>query len=168
MIAALEQLRRGTRSSGAQLSAGLRRRLVAIRHPAGLCALAQGAGRPQVPPAAALAARVGDACHHRLSPAHHPRRNRTGPRRGRGWRDANAAGTRPESNRSAARKSSAADDLRHHPVFLEYFGLRSLEDLPAADELRRIPVHETRSARHRRPGPGHRAAGTTTRCRAGG
>src|SRR5438105_7976572 len=26
------------------------------------------------------------------------------------------------------------------PIFLEYFGLRSLEDLPAADELRRIPV----------------------------
>ena len=26
------------------------------------------------------------------------------------------------------------------PGFLEYFGLRSLEDLPAADELRRIPV----------------------------
>jgi segregation and condensation protein B len=26
------------------------------------------------------------------------------------------------------------------PLFLEYFGLRSLEDLPAADELRRIPV----------------------------
>ena len=26
------------------------------------------------------------------------------------------------------------------PVFLEYFGLRSLEDLPAADELRKIPV----------------------------
>jgi segregation and condensation protein B len=26
------------------------------------------------------------------------------------------------------------------PVFLEYFGLRSLEDLPAADELRRVPV----------------------------
>ena len=25
-------------------------------------------------------------------------------------------------------------------VFLEYFGLRSLDDLPAADELRRIPV----------------------------
>ena len=25
-------------------------------------------------------------------------------------------------------------------LFLEYFGLRSLEDLPAADELRRIPV----------------------------
>jgi segregation and condensation protein B len=25
-------------------------------------------------------------------------------------------------------------------VFLEYFGLRSLEDLPAADELRRIPI----------------------------
>jgi len=26
------------------------------------------------------------------------------------------------------------------PMFLEYFGLRGLEDLPAADELRRIPV----------------------------
>jgi segregation and condensation protein B len=26
------------------------------------------------------------------------------------------------------------------PLFLEYFGLRHLEDLPAADELRRIPV----------------------------
>lgn len=26
------------------------------------------------------------------------------------------------------------------PAFLEYFGLRGLEDLPAADELRRIPV----------------------------
>lgn len=26
------------------------------------------------------------------------------------------------------------------PLFLEYFGLRNLEDLPAADELRRIPV----------------------------
>jgi hypothetical protein len=25
-------------------------------------------------------------------------------------------------------------------LFLEYFGLRNLEDLPAADELRRIPV----------------------------
>jgi segregation and condensation protein B len=26
------------------------------------------------------------------------------------------------------------------PLFLEYFGLRGLEDLPAADELRRIPI----------------------------
>ena len=26
------------------------------------------------------------------------------------------------------------------PQFLEYFGLRSLDDLPAADELRRIPI----------------------------
>jgi hypothetical protein len=25
-------------------------------------------------------------------------------------------------------------------LFLEYFGLRGLEDLPAADELRRIPI----------------------------
>lgn len=28
------------------------------------------------------------------------------------------------------------------PAFLEYFGLRGLEDLPAADELRRIPVQK--------------------------
>ncbi|MDX1952762.1 MAG: SMC-Scp complex subunit ScpB [Verrucomicrobiota bacterium] len=28
------------------------------------------------------------------------------------------------------------------PLFLEYFGLRRLEDLPAADELRRIPVEK--------------------------
>jgi segregation and condensation protein B len=28
------------------------------------------------------------------------------------------------------------------PLFLEYFGLRSLDDLPAADELRRIPVEK--------------------------
>jgi segregation and condensation protein B len=28
------------------------------------------------------------------------------------------------------------------PMFLEYFGLRSLEGLPAADELRRIPVEK--------------------------
>jgi segregation and condensation protein B len=28
------------------------------------------------------------------------------------------------------------------PLFLEYFGLRALDDLPAADELRRIPVEK--------------------------
>jgi segregation and condensation protein B len=28
------------------------------------------------------------------------------------------------------------------PMFLEYFGLRSLDELPAADELRRIPVEK--------------------------
>ena len=27
-------------------------------------------------------------------------------------------------------------------MFLEYFGLRGLEDLPAADELRRIPLEK--------------------------
>ncbi|MGH7967422.1 MAG: SMC-Scp complex subunit ScpB [Limisphaerales bacterium] len=31
------------------------------------------------------------------------------------------------------------------PLFLEYFGLRSLEDLPAADELRRLPVQKPES-----------------------
>ena len=46
-------------------------------------------------------------------------------------------------------------------LFLEYFGLRSLEDLPAADELRRIVVQKPRGAGHRRPRPGDRAAGAT-------
>ena len=31
------------------------------------------------------------------------------------------------------------------PVFLEYFGLRALEDLPAADELRRIVIQKPES-----------------------
>jgi segregation and condensation protein B len=31
------------------------------------------------------------------------------------------------------------------PLFLEYFGLRSLEDLPAADELRKVPVSKPES-----------------------
>ena len=46
-------------------------------------------------------------------------------------------------------------------VFLEYFGLRSLEDLPAADELRRIAGAEARVAGDRSIRPGHRAAGAT-------
>jgi segregation and condensation protein B len=28
------------------------------------------------------------------------------------------------------------------PLFLEYFGLRSLDELPAADDLRRVPVQK--------------------------
>ena len=31
------------------------------------------------------------------------------------------------------------------PLFLEYFGLRNLDELPAADELRRIPVQKPES-----------------------
>src|SRR3989440_10830223 len=38
------------------------------------------------------------------------------------------------------------------PLFLEYFGLRSLEDLPAADELRRIPVQKPESLLTVEPG----------------
>jgi segregation and condensation protein B len=37
-------------------------------------------------------------------------------------------------------------------VFLEYFGLRSLEDLPAADELRRIPVQKPETLVTAEPG----------------
>jgi len=38
------------------------------------------------------------------------------------------------------------------PAFLEYFGLRSLEELPAADELRRIPVTRPESLLTADPG----------------
>ena len=37
-------------------------------------------------------------------------------------------------------------------TFLEYFGLRALEDLPAADELRRIPVTRPESLLTADPG----------------
>src|SRR4051812_27766579 len=37
-------------------------------------------------------------------------------------------------------------------LFLEYFGLRSLEDMPAADELRRIPVQKPESLVTAEPG----------------
>ena len=37
-------------------------------------------------------------------------------------------------------------------VFLEYFGLRSLEDMPAADELRRIPVQKPETLATAEPG----------------
>jgi segregation and condensation protein B len=38
------------------------------------------------------------------------------------------------------------------PVFLEYFGLRALEDLPAADELRRIVIQKPESLLTADPG----------------
>jgi len=38
------------------------------------------------------------------------------------------------------------------PVFLEYFGLRSLEDLPASEELRRIPVEKPEALQTVDPG----------------
>jgi segregation and condensation protein B len=38
------------------------------------------------------------------------------------------------------------------PAFLEYFGLRGLEDLPAADELRKIPVKKPESLLTVEPG----------------
>jgi segregation and condensation protein B len=37
-------------------------------------------------------------------------------------------------------------------LFLEHFGLRSLEDLPAADELRRIPIHKPETLVTAEPG----------------
>ena len=37
-------------------------------------------------------------------------------------------------------------------LFLEYFGLRSLEELPAADELRRVPVEKPESLLTVEPG----------------
>ncbi len=52
-------------------------------------------------------------------------------------------------------------------LFLEYFGLRSLEDLPAADELRRIPVTRPEALADGRPRPGDGAAGATGAGRSG-
>ena len=49
LTAGARRVGQGPRGGPAQLSAGLRGGLVAIRHPAGICALAQGAGRPQAP-----------------------------------------------------------------------------------------------------------------------
>jgi hypothetical protein len=37
-------------------------------------------------------------------------------------------------------------------LFLEYFGLRSLDDLPAAEELRRIPVQKPEGLPTTEPG----------------
>jgi len=45
-------------------------------------------------------------------------------------------------------------------LFLEYFGLRRLEDLPAADELRRIPVTKPEALVTTEPEPGLAAAPT--------
>jgi segregation and condensation protein B len=39
------------------------------------------------------------------------------------------------------------------PLFLEYFGLRNLDELPAADELRRIPVQKPEALATTEPAP---------------
>jgi segregation and condensation protein B len=56
--------------------------------------------------------------------------------------------------------------------FLEYFGLRSLEDLPAADELRRIPIAKPEALLTVDPGlataPPDQLAGTPAEVVAGG
>jgi len=47
-------------------------------------------------------------------------------------------------------------------AFLEYFGLASLDGLPAADELRRIPVARPESLLTVDAGSGHRSAGNSS------
>lgn len=56
-------------------------------------------------------------------------------------------------------EQSGRAEVAGHPMtyattraFLEYFGLRSLEELPAADELRRIPVKRTEELQTAEPG----------------
>ncbi|MBL9126103.1 MAG: SMC-Scp complex subunit ScpB [Verrucomicrobiales bacterium] len=46
------------------------------------------------------------------------------------------------------------------PAFLEYFGIRALEDLPAADELRRLPVQKPEALLTVDPGLATAAEGT--------
>ena len=103
--------RRRPRNRRAQLPARVRRRFVAVRHAAGICAVAPRARRHQGASAAAFAARAGDARHHRVSPAHHARRGRADSRRERGRHDADHHGTRSRRDRWAARKSWAARRL---------------------------------------------------------
>ena len=52
-------------------------------------------------------ARAGDAGRHRLSPAHRPRGDRVGPRRGGGWRGGHAAGAQGHPHRRAVPTSRA-------------------------------------------------------------
>ena len=47
------------------------------------------------------------------------------------------------------------------PLFLEYFGIRALEDLPAADELRRLPVQKPESLLTADPGAPTTPEGTS-------
>lgn len=47
------------------------------------------------------------------------------------------------------------------PLFLEYFGIRALEDLPAADELRRIPVQKPDALLTAEPAPTTGAEGAS-------
>ena len=140
LAAALEELAREHDAAGPQLPAGVRGGRVAVRHAAGIFAVAQGAGRGEEPSAAAVAGGAGNPGHHRLSPAGDAGGGGAGARRERGWHHANAAGTRLGGAKRPRGSGGPSGPLQHHAVFLEYFGLRSLEDLPAAEELRRIPV----------------------------
>src|SRR6266700_939795 len=84
----------GARSRSAKLPARLRGWLLAVRQPAGICALAQGPGRRKDSPAAFVSSGARNAGHYRLPPAADPRSNRTSPRCVRGWRHADLARTR--------------------------------------------------------------------------
>ena len=50
------------------------------------------------------------------------------------------AGARIDRERGTSGSGGPSDDVCDHGLFLEYFGLRNLEELPSAEELRRIPV----------------------------
>ena len=151
----------GPRGGPAQLPARLRGGLVAVRHPAGICSVAQGADRPQTPPAAPLPAGLGDPRDYRLSPAAHARGDGTGAGGERGRRDANASGARIGRAARARRGSGPANDLwDHRPVPRILWPAQ-----PGRFACRRRTAPdrgpETGVAGHGRARPGDRAAGAT-------
>ena len=106
---------RGRSSGGSsQLCAELRGRFLAVRGQTGLRALDQGVGGPEAQTSATVPTRAGNAGHHRLSPADHPRGGGAGSRGERGRRDADAAGTGAGGAGGARRSGGTPDELRHH------------------------------------------------------
>ena len=163
MAAALEQLAARTRNRRAQLPARVRRRVVAIRHAAGIFAVAQGlVGVKNRPPRLSQPALETLAIIAYRQPITRAEVEQV--------RGVNVDGTMQTLlERGLVEAAGRAEVVGRPPtygttaLFLEYFGLRGLEDLPAADELRRIPVEKPPAPVTARTRPGHRAAGAARR-----
>lgn len=102
--------------------------------------LAAGARRGQAASAQTLASRAGDPRHHRLPAADHPRGNRADSWRRRRWCRADARRARTDRGLRRSRRPGRPRLYGTTQFFLEHFGLKGLDELPAADELRRIHI----------------------------
>ena len=96
-------------------------------------------GRRQEPPHA-LSAGSRNPRHHRLSPAHYSRADGGNPRCLRGRCDRDARGTGIGRSDRRADGPGRPQTYGTTQMFLEYFGLRGLEELPDAEELRQVPI----------------------------